>query len=124
MLEEDRRPDVDHGQSRPVQGLLAQPVHALLGRVGHRGQAHLRDGQLGDIDEHLQVAMLAGDGGGGDGRLQVGRGDAHAEIHASAAFEGPRDVPRPGEVADDDLGPGRSEGLGPVVFAMNKGPDG
>ena len=115
--------DVDHGQPGPVQGLLAQPVHPLLERVGHRQEAHLRDGQLGDVDEHLQAPQLAGDRGGGDGRLQVGRGHAHAEIHPTAAVEGPRDVLGPGEVAHDDLGPRRPERLGPVVIRPHQGPD-
>ena len=58
VLEEDRRPDVHDGQPGPVQHLLGQPMLPLLGRVGHLGQAHLRHGHLGDVDEHLQVAAL------------------------------------------------------------------
>jgi len=124
VLEEDRRPDVHHGQAGPVQRLLAQPVQALLEGVGHRSQAHLRDGQLGDVDEHFQVAAGACDGGGGNGRLQIGRRDAHAEIHTSAALQGTRDVRGAGEVADDDLGPGRTKCLGPVVVSPHESPDG
>ena len=106
VLEEDRGSDMHDGQARPVQHLLGQPMLPLLGRVRHLGQAHLRHGHLGDVDEHLQITTLARHGGGGDGRLQVGRGHAHAEVHAPATRQGPRDVPGTGEVADDDLGAG------------------
>jgi len=59
MLQEDRGAQMHDGQSGPVQHLLGQPMLALLGRVRHLGQAHLRYGQLGDVDEHLQIAARA-----------------------------------------------------------------
>src|SRR6266853_4882973 len=60
VLEEDRGPDMDDGQSGPVQHLLAKPMLPLLGRVRHLGKAHLRDRHLRDIDHHLQIGALAG----------------------------------------------------------------
>jgi hypothetical protein len=123
VLEEYRRADVDHGQPGPVQGLLAQPVHPLLERVGHRQEAHLRDGQLRDVDEDLQTPQLTGDRGGCDGRFQVRRGHAHTEIQTAAAVQGPRDVLGPGEIAHDDLGPRRPERLGPIIIRPHQGPD-
>ena len=42
---------------------------------------------------------------------------------ASAAVQGPQDVPRAGEVADDDFGAGGTQGLGPFVFAADQRPD-
>jgi len=61
---------------------------------------------MGDVDEHLQVTTLARDGGGGDGRLKIGSGHAHAEVHALAAFQGTRDV-----VPDQAAPTGRSRNL-------------
>src|SRR2546422_935004 len=42
----------------------------------------------------------------------------------SAALQGTRNVFRPGEVADDDLGPGRAKCRGAIVLSPNEGPDG
>ena len=64
------------------------------------------------------------DSGGGDRRLQIGSGHAHAEVHALAAFQGTRDVPRAGKVADDDLGADRPQRFGSFIFASDERMDG
>ena len=54
---------------------------------------------------------MAGNGGGGDGRLQIRCGDAHSEVKALTTLEGTCDVPSTGEVADDDFGTHGSQGV-------------
>ena len=77
----------------------------LLRRVGHLGQTHLRNGQLGNINEYLEITTLARNGGRNDSRLKVGRRHAHPEIHSSTALEGTGDIVGAGEIAYHDLAP-------------------
>lgn len=57
---------------------------------------------------------------GGDCRLQVRRGHAHAKIQASATRQGTRDIPSTGEVANNDLGADRSQCTGTFIVAPDK----
>ena len=104
-------------QPRPVQHLFGEPMLALLGRVRHSRQAHVRDGHLGDVDEDRQRALVARHGGGERGRLQVGRGHAQTEIQAAAPCQSLCDISRMGRVTDDDLGAGGAQRRGTrIVF--------
>ena len=96
----------------------AKPMLPLLGRIGHRGQAHLRHGHLRDVDEHLQITALARDGRGGDCRLQVGRRHAHAEVHPPAATRARATSAGTGEVAETTSAPIARKRLGTFVLAV------
>ena len=93
---------------------------ALLGRVSHLGQAHLRDGHLGDIDQYLQVTAVTGNGGRGGCGLQILGGHAHAEEHASATRQSTRHIRSAREVTDHYLRANSSQRIGTFVFAMDQ----
>ena len=54
----------------------------------------------------------------GGGGLEVGRRQAHAEEHPLDRVEGRRDICRPREVTDDDVGAERAQGIGAVVVVV------
>ena len=83
----------------------------------------MRHGHLGNVDEHLQIALLPSHGRGSDCRFQVMSRHTHAEIQTSAPRQGPRHILGPGEVADHDLGTGGAQRFGPFIFAMDQRPN-
>jgi len=103
MLQEDRGSNVNNGQPGPVEHLLGKPVLAMLRRVGRFGQTHLRNGHLRNIDEHIQIRPLSRHSGRDDCRLQVGRGNAHAEKHPVAPLDGPCHIRGAGQVTNHDF---------------------
>ena len=83
----------------------------------------MRYGHLGDVDEHLEIATCTSDGGGGDGRLEVSGGDAHAEVHSPATLHGTRDVFGASQIADDDFGAASTERCGTLIVAADQSAD-
>jgi len=55
---------------------------------------------------------------------EAGRRQAHTEEHPLDGVEGRRDVRRPREVANDDVGAERAHGVGTVVVVVHQRPYG
>ena len=110
-------------EPRPVQHLLGQPLLPVLGRVRHLRQAHLRDGHLRDIDERLNVALLARNRGRDDCCLKVRCRRAHAEIDAATTLRGSHHIRGNRQIAGHNLSPGCAQSRGSLVFAMDERAD-
>ena len=98
----------------------ARPVQLVLRAVGGLGDAHIRDRHLRHVDESLDP-VVPGDRGDGDRRFEVGRGDGHAEVNASAPFDGAVHGRQVCQVADDHLGAEAAQFLRAFVLSPHEG---
>src|SRR5262249_35817879 len=103
----------------PVQHLFGQPVQALLPRVRHLGQAHLRNGHLRNVDEGFNVALFACSRGRDDSRLEVGWRDTQPEVDTPAALHRPNNISRRRQVADTAPAPGFAQPHVPLILSRN-----